>query len=332
MLATLNCLTMHQIEHPSAREGTAMKAVGVTGPDCMPCLFDVDEPVARADGVVVEVMAASVNDFDRAAVEGRHVDSAGRVVPVLLGRDFVGRVASVGHDVDYIEVGMYVAGTLAPVPGQPGTFTEMVAVPAGVLAPVPDGVDIAQAASVGLAGVTAFDAIGALGAAGLGNLVIHGPVSGVGGFALQLAKAHGAVVAAVTVPEEADLARRLGADVVVREGANAAQSIRAVWEFFGGGADTAIHIAGDLALTAGVLRPGGKFTSVTDTPAAATRSNGNYVPTVVAPSGHKLADLLFKVAGRRLRSHARRTVSFDQFADAFNPHSKNCGGRIVLAR
>ena len=47
-----------------------MKAVGVTGPDFMPRLFDIDEPVAAPDGVVVDVMAASVNEFDQAAVHG----------------------------------------------------------------------------------------------------------------------------------------------------------------------------------------------------------------------------------------------------------------------
>jgi NADPH:quinone reductase-like Zn-dependent oxidoreductase len=309
-----------------------MKAVGVTGPDFMPCLFDVDEPVAAPDGVVVEVMAASVNDFDRAAVEGRYIGLSGQLDPVLLGRDFVGRVTAVGNDVKYIDVGMYVAGALPPHAGQPGAFTEMVAVPAALVAPVPAGIDVAQAASVGLAGITALDAIGALGATTLGRLVIHGPVSEVGGFALQLAKAHGAVVAAVTPAEEADLARRLGADVVIPEVASAKQSIPAVRDFFGGGVDTAIHIAGDLSVAAGVVRCGGRFTSVSDTTTPATRSDVNYVPTIVAPSGHKLADLLFKVAGLRLRSHARRTLSFDQLADAINPHSKNRGGRIVLVR
>jgi NADPH:quinone reductase-like Zn-dependent oxidoreductase len=310
-----------------------MKAVGVTGPDFMPCLFDVHEPVAAPDGVVVEVLAASVNDFDRAAVEGHYSGLTGQLDPVLLGRDFVGRVTAVGNDVDYIDVGMYVAGALSPhAPGQPGTFTDRVAVPAGSLAPVPDAIDVPQAASVGLAGVTALDAIGALGATTLGSLVIHGPVSEVGGFALQLAKAHGLVVAAVTPPAEADLARRLGADVVIREGASATQSIQAVRDFFGGGVDTAIHIAGDLSVAAGVVRPGGRFTSVSDTATPATRSDVNYVPTIVAPNGHKLADLLFKVAGLRLRNHARRTLSFDQFADAFNPDSKHSDGRIVLVR
>jgi NADPH:quinone reductase-like Zn-dependent oxidoreductase len=310
-----------------------MKAVGVTGPDFIPRLFDIDEPVASPDGVVVDVMAASVNEFDQAALHGRYSGLMGQLDAVLLGRDFVGRVAAVGDDVDYIDVGMYVAGTLATqAPGQPGTFTEMVAVPADSLAPVPDGIDLAQAAGVGLAGVTALDAIAALGATRLGTIVIHGPVSGAGGFALQLAKVHGAVVAAVTLPEEADLARELGADVVIPEGANGAQSIQAVRDFFGGGVDTAIHVAGDLSVAAGVVRPGGKFTSVTHTPTGAIRSDAEYIPTIVAPSGHKLADLLFKVAARRLHSHVGRTVSFDQVGDAVNAGSSIAAGRIVLVR
>lgn len=48
-----------------------MKAVGVTSPDFI--LFDISEPIAAPDGVVVDVMATSVNDVDRAAVRGRHI-------------------------------------------------------------------------------------------------------------------------------------------------------------------------------------------------------------------------------------------------------------------
>jgi NADPH:quinone reductase-like Zn-dependent oxidoreductase len=135
-----------------------MKAIGVNRQDSTPRLFDIDEPVAAPDGVVVEVMAASVNDFDRAAVDGRNLEPAGRTDPVMLGRDFVGRVVSVGDDVDYIDVGMYVAGALPPRADQPGTFADRVAVPAHVLAPVPDGLGIVQAAAIGLAGITALDA------------------------------------------------------------------------------------------------------------------------------------------------------------------------------
>jgi hypothetical protein len=136
----------------------------------------------------------------------------------------------------------------------------------------------------------------------------------------------------VTPAEEVDLARRLGADVVIPDGASATQSIQAVRDFFGGGVDTAIHIAGDLSVAAGVVRQGGRLTSVSDTTTAVSRSDANYVPTIVAPNGHKLADLLFKVAGLHLRSLAGRTLSFDQFAEAVHSHGKNSGGRIVLVR
>jgi NADPH:quinone reductase-like Zn-dependent oxidoreductase len=307
-----------------------MKAVGVTGPDFVPRLFDIDEPLATRGGVVVEVLAASVNESDRGAVEGWFTGVTGRLDPVLLGRDFVGRVVAVGEDVDYIDIGMKVAGTLAA--GRSGTFTERVAVAADSLAPVPEGVDLAEAAGVGLAGVTALDAIGTLGPTRLGTVVIHGPLSGAGGFALQLAKAHGAVVAAVTPPEDADLARELGADVVIAEGADAAQSIKAVRDFFGGGVDAAIHVAGDLAVAAAVVRRGGTFTSISQTAVPVTASDARYRPTAVAPNGHKLADLLFKVAARQLHSHVGRTVSFDQVGDAVNAAGNGAAERIVLVR
>jgi NADPH:quinone reductase-like Zn-dependent oxidoreductase len=306
-----------------------MKAVGVAGPAYMPRLFDIDEPVESPGGVVVEVLTASVNDFDRAAVEGR-MALMGPLDPVLLGRDFVGRVTAVGDDVDYIDVGMYVAGTTEV--GRSGTFTDSVAVPAELLAPVPDGIDVAQAACVGLAAITALDAVGVLGATNLGTTLILGPVSEVGGFVLQLAKARGAEVAVVTPPAQADLAWALGADVVILDGADAAETIQAVRDRFGSGVDTAVHLAGDPAIAADMVRPGGKFTSVTDTAATAFRADVEYVPTVVVPSGHKLADLLFKVAAQRLHSSVGRTFSFDHAGHALNSDNNSAGGRIVLVR
>jgi NADPH:quinone reductase-like Zn-dependent oxidoreductase len=231
----------------------------------VPGLFDVDEPTAGGGRVVVEVLASSVNEFDRAAARGSYSGQAGRRGPVLLGRDFVGRVAAVGANVNYIDVGMYVAGALAPHPsGNTGTFTDTVAVPAQLLAPVPDGIDFVHVAGVGLAGVTALDAVGALGLTGLETVAIQGPMSGVGGYALQLAKVSGAVVVALTSAAHAELAWTLGADAVIVEGANPMRSVRRVRNVFGGGVDSAIHVAGDIATTADVVRPGGQFTSVAD--------------------------------------------------------------------
>jgi NADPH:quinone reductase-like Zn-dependent oxidoreductase len=309
-----------------------MKAMGVVAPHFVPGLFDVDEPTAGGDGVVVEVLASSVNEFDRAAARGSYNGQAARPGPVLLGRDFVGRVAAVGANVNYVDVGMYVAGALAPHPsGHTGTFTDKVAVPAQLLAPVPDGIDFVHVAGVGLAGVTALDAVGALGLTGLETVAIQGPMSGVGGYALQLAKVGGAVVVALTSAAHAELAWTLGADAVIVEGANLMRSVQRVRNVFGGGVDSAIHVAGDIATTADVVRPGGQFTSVADGAMPVTYSRSQFVPTVIAPNGHKLADLLFKVAALRLRSHVSGAISFDQVGDAVSADRSNAG-RIVVVR
>jgi hypothetical protein len=130
------------------------------------------------------------------------------------------------------------------------------------------------------------------------------------------------------------LAWKLGAAAVIPEGPNATPSIQAVRHFFGGGVDTAMHVAGDPAVVAGMVRAGGKFTTVTDTDTDtwAVSSAAEFVPTVVAPSGPKLADLLLKVAAQRLRSHVHRSLSFDQVRDALQPASTDTDGRIVRVR
>ena len=308
-----------------------MKAVGVTGPDFETRLFDVDEPTATGDGVVVEVLASSVNDFDRAAARGHCASQEAPLTPVFLGRDFVGRVTAVGENVNYLDVGMYVAGALAPTASeQTGTFTDKVAVAAEMLAPVPDGIDLPRAAGVGLAAVSALDAVDALEITGLEIVAIQGPVTGVGGYALQLAKARGAVVVALTRADQADLAWELGADVVIPAGLNSKQAVERVRSLFRGGVDSAIHVAGDLSVAADIVRPGGKFTSISSATASVGQLHPEFVPTMVAPTGHKLADLLFKVAARRLHSHVSATVSFDQVGDAMN--SRNDSSRFVLVR
>jgi NADPH:quinone reductase-like Zn-dependent oxidoreductase len=307
-----------------------MKAIGVVRPDFTPRVYDIDEPVAAPGGVVVDVIAASVSDFDRAAVRGRFPEVTH---PLFLGRDFVGRVTAVGADVDYIDVGMYVAGVSAPrAPEQPGTFSQKVAVPAKLLAPVPAGVDLVHAAGVGLAGITALSAIDALGPVDLGHLLIHGPVDGVGGYALQVAKAHGAVVAVVTRPEETELARCLGADAVIPDSADPTEAVLRARYLLDGCVDSAIHIAGDPSVVADMVRPGGRFTSVADAASPATRSDIEYRPTAVLPSGHKLADLLFKVAAGRMSSRVRHAVPFDQISHAIDPSFPDTDGTTVLVR
>jgi hypothetical protein len=105
-----------------------------------------------------------------------------------------------------------------------------------------------------------------------------------------------------------------------------------VRHFFGGGVDNATHLGGDVSVAAGVVRQGGKFTSVTEAATQTPRSDAEHIHTVVVPSGHKLADLLFKVAAQQLHSRVGRTYSFDQVGDAVKSDSNTAGGRTVLVR
>jgi NADPH:quinone reductase len=162
----------------------------------------LDEPPAAPDEVLVEVRAFALN----------------RGELTLLGQRTDGWHP--GQDV----AGVVVAGD-GPAPGtrvvalaDQGGWSERVAVPAHRVAPIPDGVSFADAASLPVAGLTALRALRA-GGQRLGSAVlVTGASGGVGAFAVQLAKAGGATVTAlVSGPGRLDAARAAGADRVVTE-------------------------------------------------------------------------------------------------------------------
>jgi hypothetical protein len=79
------------------------------------------------------------------------------------------------------------------------------------------------------------------------------------------------------------------------------------------------------------VRPGGKFTSVCTATTSVRYVHSELVPAVVAPNGHKLADLLFEVAAQGLRGHVDATVSLDPVGDAVSSRN-DVSGRIVVVR
>jgi NADPH:quinone reductase-like Zn-dependent oxidoreductase len=97
-----------------------------------------------------------------------------------------------------------------------GGFADYVAVPADVMAPKPPSLSFEEAAAVPMAAVTALQGLGHHGdIQPAQKVLINGATGGVGSFAVQLAKAYGAEVTAVTSTGNLDLVRSLGADHVV---------------------------------------------------------------------------------------------------------------------
>ena len=182
-------------------------------------LAEVDRPVPAAGEALVKVLAASVNAADWHLLRGRPLFSRatlGLLRPKrrILGGDIAGRVEAVGGGVTGVQPGDQVYANL--LDHGYGGFAEYVSAPVGVLAPKPASLSMEEAAAVPMAAVTALQGLGRHGQLQPGQTVlVNGGSGGVGSFAVQLAKAAGTEVTAVTSTANLELVRSLGADHVV---------------------------------------------------------------------------------------------------------------------
>ncbi|NRQ37487.1 NAD(P)H-quinone oxidoreductase [Nonomuraea sp. NN258] len=189
-----------------------MRAIEITGPGGPEVLewHEVPEPsVARGD-VLIEVAASAVNRADVHQRQGRYDPPPG--ASPYPGLEASGVVAAVGADVEHFKPGDEVCALLSG-----GGYAERVAVPWQLVMPVPERVSLVEAAGLPEALCTAWSNVFMTARLRKGEtLLVHGGASGVGTFAVQLAKAFGArVVATVGTAEKGERVRELGADEVV---------------------------------------------------------------------------------------------------------------------
>ncbi|MFC8360909.1 NAD(P)-dependent alcohol dehydrogenase [Streptomyces griseorubiginosus] len=178
-------------------------------------LREVDRPEPGAGEVLVRVHAASVNAYDWHYLHGdpriARLSLGMRSPKVRIrGRDFAGRVTAVGPGVAGLHPGDEVYGEAD------GTFAEFVCAKDSETDLKPAGLSFEQAAAMPLAANTAL--IGLRDVAGLRagqSVLVNGASGGVGGFAVQLAKAYGAEVTGVCGARNVELVGSLGADDVV---------------------------------------------------------------------------------------------------------------------
>lgn len=177
-------------------------------------LADVPEPEVRDGEVLVEVHAAALNQLDTKIRSGEFKRIFPMRLPLVLGHDVAGVVVQVGAGVKGFQVGdaVYARADAA----RSGTFAERVVVEASALAPKPSNLTMAEAASIPLVGLTAWQAFVETARLKAGQKVfIQAGSGGVGTFAIQLARHLGATVATTASAANAALVAGLGADVVV---------------------------------------------------------------------------------------------------------------------
>ncbi|WP_046247248.1 zinc-dependent alcohol dehydrogenase family protein [Hymenobacter terrenus] len=191
-------------------------------------LAEVPQPMAGPQQVLVQVRAASLNYLDLLVISGGF--NPGLPLPHVPLSDVAGRVVAVGPGVTALAVGDDVVSTFIPqwrggTPtaadvavaarpglGVPGYLAEYVAVPAAALVRSPANLTPLEAATLPIAGLTAWNALRYVQLEAGQTVLLHG-TGGVSLFALQFAKARGARVI-ITSKDDAKLARaaELGAD------------------------------------------------------------------------------------------------------------------------
>ena len=189
-----------------------MRAVIATepgGPDVL-TVAELDDPVPAAGEVVIDVAATAVNRADTLQRQGFYPPPPG--ASDVLGLECSGTVSAVGEGVETWQVGDRVCALLAG-----GGYAEKVAVPAGQVMPVPDGIDLVTAGALPEVACTVWSNVFMV--AGLRpdeTLLVHGGAGGIGTLAIQLAHALGArVLTTAGSAEKLDVCRSLGADVTI---------------------------------------------------------------------------------------------------------------------
>lgn len=235
---------------------------------------DVPEPVVGDHDVLVAVAAAGLNQLDEKIRQGEFKLILPYKTPLVLGHDVAGTVIAVGAGVRGITPGDEVFAR--PRDHRIGTFAERIAVDEADVARTPSNVSAAEAASMPLVALTAWQALVEKGGVGPGTKVlVHAGSGGVGTIAIQLAKHLGAHVATTASAANADFVRELGADVVIDYRTQDFEQELSDYDF------VLDSLGGEnLEKSLRVLRPGGKVVSINGAPDPAFAKEAGLNPVI----------------------------------------------------
>ncbi|GAA0519187.1 NADPH:quinone reductase [Paractinoplanes deccanensis] len=285
-----------------------MRAVEVSalgGPEVLR-VVERPDPVPGEGQLLVRVRAATVNPADLAARTGQ-IPGGPVPPPFLIGWDVAGEV--VGGDAG-IPLGTDVVG-LIPwhlSRGAIGAYAELVAVDAGWVVPLPDGLDPVAAATVPLNGLTAHRALDLLDVKTPTTVLVTGASGGVGGFAAQLALRRGHTVLACATHDDEEWVRGLGVHSVIPRGAGLDRAVPAVLDAVPLGG-----IKGDVVVATRPL------------------PDQDHKLVLVEPDREALSGLVAALADGTLRTRVSETFPLEAAAEAHRRlESGGVRGKLVL--
>ncbi|MFB4272934.1 NADP-dependent oxidoreductase [Nonomuraea sp. GTA35] len=314
---------------------------------------ELPDPQMGTDDVLIRIHAAGVNPLDLKIRDGAFKAILPYRLPLILGNDLAGVVTQVGPAVTRFAVGDEVYAR--PGKDRIGTFAELIAVSQEEVAVKPATLTMAEAASLPLVALTAWQALVERAQVRLGQKVlIHAGSGGVGTIAIQLAKQLGAHVATTASTAKVDLVKELGADIVVdyRQ-----QDFATVLRDY----DVVLDTLGGQALTKSlqVIKPGGTLISIAGPPDAAfarelganailrlamsalslrirrraRRRGVTYSFLFMRASGDQLRELTPLIEAGKIRPVVDRVFPFEQTpqALAYVEQGRAKAGKVVVA-
>src|SRR6202166_3330114 len=299
-----------------------MKAVVVHqygGPEVLK-FEEYPDPVAGAGEVLVRVTATSVNPIDYKRRAELTKDFYPIKFPGLMGVDIAGTVVTVGPGVQGFSQGDQVFAMAAD------TYAELCVVKAAILAKVPKGLDLIQAAALPLVTTTGNQLISATGTKAGQTAVVVGAAGNVGRSAVFTAKQRGAVVIAGLRKSQMDDAKTIGADQLVATDDDNAVANLPMLDVV---ADTVNGKTAEKLIAK--VKPGGVFASVLGAPRNADKYPPvKVVPVYATPDAKTLQFMAEAVRDGKLVIPISRKLPLREAAEAQAAAEKGGAGKVLL--
>ena len=309
---------------------------------------EIDPPQPESNQVLIESVAAGLNFPDLLQIRGKY--QIVPATPFVPGKEAAGVVIAVGADVEHIQPGNRVL-----VEVDYGAFAEQVTADVQRTFVLPDEIEMATAAAMGLVYQTAYIALTERASLRAGETVlVTGASGGIGLATVQLAKAFGATVLAATAdPTKFDAVRYAGADHVIDLSMTPlSDKLRdQVYTATGGkGVDVVLDVVGGQAFDASLrsLAFGGRIVVLGFTSAEIPNIKSNYLllknlsavgmtingyfakrPEIVNAAQVAIFDLWRQ---GKVRPHIHAELSLHEFAKAFEMlENREVIGKVVLS-
>jgi NADPH2:quinone reductase len=313
-----------------------MKAIAINefgGRDVLQ-LLDLPVPEIKPGEILVKVKAAGVNPVDWKIREGYIKDLFPYEFPIILGWDAAGIVEQAGPEVTGFREGDEIFAYCRKPTVQGGAYAEYIVLEEEHLAIKPKNISFEEAASIPLAALTAYQSLFDAAKISPGETVlIHAAAGGVGGFGVQLAKDHEAVVWGTASARNTEYVQDLGAARVVDY--NQGDFCDSVRSEYPDGVDVVFDCVGGEVLpkSAEIIKHGGRLISIVDDPSGLARSDIHKEFVFVAPNNTQLTKLAGMVEQGRLKTHLSEVFPFG-LEDAKRAHeiseSMHTRGKMVL--